>query len=59
MVSLGLIDNGYSKKYLFEATPDIPIQMKSLLTNDIENKKEIVDGIFLTHAHIGRYTVLR
>jgi pyrroloquinoline quinone biosynthesis protein B len=58
VVALGLIDNEYSKKYLFEATPDIPIQMKSLVTNDIENKNEIVDGIFLTHAHIGHYTGL-
>ena len=58
VVALGLIDNTYSKKYLFEATPDIAKQMKALLKDAIQNKNEIVDGIFLTHAHIGHYTGL-
>ena len=58
VVALGLIDNTYSKKYLFEATPDIAKQMKALLKDAIQNKNEMVDGIFLTHAHIGHYTGL-
>ena len=58
VVSLGLVDNKHSKKYLFEATPDISRQMKALLKEDIQNTNEIVDGIFLTHAHIGHYTGL-
>ncbi len=58
VVALGLIDNKYSKKYLFEATPDISTQMKSLVKNDIQNANEMVDGIFLTHAHIGHYVGL-
>jgi len=58
VVALGLIDNAYSKKYLFEATPDISRQMKSLVRSDIQNTNELVDGIFLTHAHIGHYTGL-
>lgn len=58
IVSLGLIDNSFSKKYLFEATPDISRQMKSLLAKDINNTNEMVDGIFLTHAHIGHYSGL-
>ena len=58
VVALGLVDNNYSKKYLFEATPDIAKQMKALLKDAIQNKNEIVDGIFLTHAHIGHYTGL-
>lgn len=58
VIALGLIDNTYSKKYLFDATPDISRQMKSLVRNDIQNTNEIVDGIFLTHAHIGHYTGL-
>jgi len=58
VVALGLIDNNYSKKYLFEATPDIAKQMKALLKDAIQNKNEMVDGIFLTHAHIGHYTGL-
>lgn len=58
VVSLGLVDNGYNKKYLFEATPDISRQMKALVKDDIQNKNEMVDGIFLTHAHIGHYAGL-
>ena len=58
VVALGLVDNNYSKKYLFEATPDIAKQMKALLKDAIQNKNEMVDGIFLTHAHIGHYSGL-
>jgi pyrroloquinoline quinone biosynthesis protein B len=58
VVCLGLIDNQHGKKYLFEATPDISTQMKSLVRDDIQSKNELVDGIFLTHAHIGHYTGL-
>lgn len=32
--------------------------MKTLVRNDIQNTNEIIDGIFLTHAHIGHYTGL-
>lgn len=58
VVSLGVVDNHHNKKYLFEATPDISTQLKALVRSDIQNKNEIVDGIFLTHAHIGHYTGL-
>lgn len=58
VVSLGLVDNKHGKKYLFEATPDISTQMKSLVRDDIQNTNELVDGIFLTHAHMGHYTGL-
>ena len=55
VVSLGLVDNPYNKKYLFEATPHITRQLKELVQPAIKNQNEIVDGIFLTHAHIGHY----
>ena len=58
VVSLGLIDAENKKTYLFEATPDISQQMKMLTSLEPNNEKEIVDGIFLTHAHIGHYTGL-
>ncbi len=58
VVALGLIDNKHNKKYLFEATPDISTQMKSLINKDFQNTNEMVDGIFLTHAHIGHYSGL-
>ncbi|TCK65219.1 pyrroloquinoline quinone biosynthesis protein B [Winogradskyella wandonensis] len=58
VVSLGLIDTEYHKTYLFEATPDITSQMKMITTYETQNENELVDGIFLTHAHIGHYTGL-
>ena len=58
VVSLGLIDPENKKTYLFEATPDLPEQMKILAQNADFNEKETPDGIFLTHAHIGHYSGL-
>lgn len=56
VTSIGLSDIKNDKYYLFEATPDITSQIK-YLKDGIENQK-IVDGIFLTHAHIGHYSGL-
>jgi len=58
VVSLGLIDTKNDKTYLFDATPDIGSQMKTLTKLETINEKELVDGIFITHAHIGHYTGL-
>lgn len=57
VVSLGLIDPFRHKTYLFEATPDMPEQIK-FLKEFANSDSEIPDGIFLTHAHIGHYTGL-
>ena len=46
------------KNTYFEATPDISTQIKALVRSDIQNTNEMVDGIFLTHAHIGHYSGL-
>ncbi len=54
---LGLIDNKANKKWLFDATPDIVEQIQILKEDHLQNNKPI-DGIFLTHAHIGHYTGL-
>ena len=57
--SLGLLDHDNRKRYLFEATPDIREQMQimdSLLPYDGEGP--YIDGIFLTHAHMGHYAGL-
>ncbi len=58
ITSLGLIDTENDKSYLFEATPDIVTQIKSLIWYKKDTSKEVADGIFLTHAHIGHYTGL-
>lgn len=54
---LGLVDLEEEKKWLFDATPDITEQVRSLKTNHLDNGN-VIDGIFLTHAHIGHYTGL-
>lgn len=58
VISLGLIDTENQKTYLFDATPDISKQMKMLTKYEANSDKELADGIFLTHAHIGHYTGL-
>ncbi|WKK67184.1 MBL fold metallo-hydrolase [Lutimonas zeaxanthinifaciens] len=58
VVSLGLIDKVNKRKYLFEATPDMTRQMKNLSRLGGFNNREIPNGIFLSHAHIGHYTGL-
>ncbi len=58
VVSLGLIDPQNKTSYLFEATPDISIQMKILKQFGADEVKEAPDGIFVTHAHIGHYSGL-
>lgn len=57
VVSLGVVDYKDDKTYLFEATPDITAQLKNL-KQFAGTEKELPDGIFITHAHIGHYTGL-
>ncbi len=57
VVSLGLVDLSAKKKFLFEATPDITTQLDDLERNHLKTNT-IIDGVFLTHAHIGHYTGL-
>lgn len=58
VVSLGLVDPKNNAKFLFEATPDMPEQMKKLKGFCSADSIETPNGIFLTHAHIGHYTGL-
>ena len=55
--SLGLIDLDNQKKYIFDATPDFTQQIQNLKTDHLDNGK-VIDGVFLTHAHMGHYTGL-
>ena len=57
VVSLGLVDIENRQKWLFEATPDIATQLADLEQNHLKTNT-LIDGIFLTHAHIGHYTGL-
>ncbi len=54
---LGLIDLEAKQKWLFDATPDISEQTQILKDKHLDNNK-VIDGVFLTHAHIGHYTGL-
>ena len=55
--SIAVIDRERGKKYLFDATPDMPEQLYELhrLAPDSEYALE---GVFLTHAHMGHYAGL-
>ena len=57
VVSLGLIDKESNQKFLFEATPDISTQLADLEKNHLKTNT-IIDGVFITHAHIGHYAGL-
>ena len=56
VVSLALINPADNSTYIFEATPDLSDQLRIL--NRTYETKELPDGIFLTHAHIGHYSGL-
>jgi pyrroloquinoline quinone biosynthesis protein B len=56
VVSLGISNTKYNKHYLIEASPDINYQLKDLLEDN--NPSKSLDGIFLTHAHMGHYSGL-
>ncbi|MEZ7817432.1 MAG: MBL fold metallo-hydrolase [Flavobacteriales bacterium] len=58
VVSLGVLDHQNKKSYLFEATPDMPSQLKHLKSCASWEAKETPQGVFLTHAHIGHYSGL-
>jgi pyrroloquinoline quinone biosynthesis protein B len=49
VAALGLVDEAAGKRFLVEATPDLPAQADALGG---------LDGILVTHAHIGHYTGL-
>ncbi|VVT09616.1 MBL fold metallo-hydrolase [Erythrobacter sp. EC-HK427] len=53
--SLGLIDRMAGRRYLFDATPAITEQLAMLDAIEPPAQGLGVDGVFLTHAHIGHY----
>lgn len=58
VVSLGLVDPVSGSRWLFEATPDFREQLHLLDELAPVESSPGLDGIFLTHAHIGHYTGL-
>ncbi len=58
VAALGLIDDR-GGRFLIDATPDIASQIESLNAGrDGVDRRRPVDGILLTHAHIGHYAGL-
>lgn len=56
ITSLAFVDKSESKHYLFEASTDITDQLNFL--DQITGNKSKLEGIFLTHAHMGHYSGL-
>lgn len=53
--SLAVVDPVSDERWIFDATPDFPEQLRHL---DELTSTDAITGIFLTHAHIGHYTGL-
>jgi len=59
VTSLGLVDQRSGRRYLIDATPDLPSQLESLHGGrGWPDRQRTVDGILLTHAHVGHYAGL-
>ena len=56
VAALGLVDD--DRRYLIDATPDIAAQLEALNAGRTPNRRRPVDGILLTHAHVGHYAGL-
>ena len=54
--SIGVSNFKYETNYIVDATPDVNFQLQDLIGNT--NPSEKLDGIFLTHAHMGHYAGL-
>ena len=55
--SIALVNPDTNQRWIFDATPDLPAQFQ-LLKSTTKDYSNNLDGIFLTHAHIGHYTGL-
>ena len=52
--SIAVVDDSANSKYLFDATPDMPQQLYAL-QKIAPDSDFVLNGVFLTHAHIGHY----
>lgn len=55
--SIAVVDPISNESWIFDATPDFTAQTK-ILSNHLKEDKQLPDGIFLSHGHIGHYTGL-
>ncbi|HET8647627.1 MAG TPA: MBL fold metallo-hydrolase [Vicinamibacteria bacterium] len=57
VASLGLVDEASGARFLIDATPDLPLQIEGLPGAPSDRRRPL-DGILLTHAHVGHYSGL-
>lgn len=55
---LAIVDPVSEQKWLLDCTPDFRDQLRLLETLERPASAQVLDGIFLTHAHIGHYAGL-
>lgn len=58
VVSLGVVDPASGRRWMIDATPDFRRQLLDLHAASAGPDRPAVDGIFLTHAHMGHYVGL-
>jgi pyrroloquinoline quinone biosynthesis protein B len=59
VAALGLVDEGAGLRFLVDATPDLASQLEDLNRGrTLADRRRPVDGILLTHAHMGHYAGL-
>jgi pyrroloquinoline quinone biosynthesis protein B len=56
--SLAIVDPASGERWLIEASPDFKVQLHHLDSIAPDSARPGLDGIFLTHAHVGHYTGL-
>lgn len=55
VAALGIVDPVSGERWLIDATPDFASQLRTLDEVAPRNRAPVLDGILLTHAHIGHY----
>jgi pyrroloquinoline quinone biosynthesis protein B len=59
VVSLALVDRAAGRRFLVEATPDLPAQLDRLdAVAAPSDSRNPIDGVLITHAHVGHYAGL-
>ena len=63
VTSLLLVDPRSGQRWIFDASPDLPLQVEVARGHDgpgldLPGRPALFDGVFLTHAHVGHYAGL-
>ena len=58
VTSIAIVDNLENECWIIDVTPDFPKQLAMINDITISKKPVSIDGLFLTHAHVGHYAGL-